>query len=223
MAKTDTKTKILDAAEALFREQGIGATSLRTIIGRAGVNIAAIHYHFGSREEVVKSVIIRLVEPVNARRVILLDVLEKEYADAPIPLEKVLEAFLDPIIKMAASSPQRYKNFKELIGRIHTEPSEIRKFMHLFQNVFNRFFYALKKTLPRLTEEQLLLGFSFTMGALGSMIYKDQLIREHIAREDQTMDYDLLKNYVIRFIAGGFHAFGDQQVTDTNQKNGINP
>jgi len=216
MAKTDTKTKILDAAEALFREQGIGATSLRTIIGRAGVNIAAIHYHFGSREEVVKSVIIRLVEPVNSKRVLLLDSLEKEYGEAPIPLEKVLEAFLEPIIKMAATKPRRYKNFKELIGRIHTEPSEIQKFMHLFQDVFNRFFSALKRTLPALNDEQLLLGFSFTMGALGSMIYKDQLIREHIARRDRTMDYDLLKNYVIRFIAGGFRSFGQHTQSEIN-------
>jgi len=214
MAKRSTKTKILDAAETLFREQGIGATSLRTIIGRADVNIAAIHYHFGSKEQVVKSVIVRLVEPVNLKRIILLDALEKEYGEAPIPLEKVLEAFLEPIVKMAASKPEQYKNFKELIGRIHTEPNEIRMFMHLFQDMFTRFFRTLKKTLPDLNDEQLLLGFSFTMGALGSMIYKDQLIREHIAQDSQTLDYTLLKNYVIRFIASGFRSFNAPPQTE---------
>jgi len=211
--KTDTKTKILDAAERLFREQGIGAVSVRAIIGKAGVNIAAIHYHFGSKEVVVKNVVIRLLEPVNSRRLELLDQLEEEYGIEPIPLEKVLEAFLEPLVKMAAEDPARYLSFKELIGRIHAEPNEIRTFMHLFQDVFNRFFMAIKKVLPELNEQQLLLGFSFTMGALGSMIYKDQLIREHISRESKSMDYKILKNYVIRFIAGGFHSFGPQAHT----------
>ena len=46
----DTKEQILNAAEKLFAEHGIEAVSLRSIISEAGVNLAAIHYHFGSRE-----------------------------------------------------------------------------------------------------------------------------------------------------------------------------
>jgi hypothetical protein len=41
-----TKERILDTAERLFAEQGYAATSLRGIIAEAGVNLAAVHYHF---------------------------------------------------------------------------------------------------------------------------------------------------------------------------------
>ena len=47
----DTKQKILDAAEQLIAEQGYAATSLRQIIAEAGVNLASIHYHFGSKDD----------------------------------------------------------------------------------------------------------------------------------------------------------------------------
>ena len=49
MAGTDTKTKILDTAERLFSQKGFDAVSLRNIVEAAKVNLAAVHYHFGSK------------------------------------------------------------------------------------------------------------------------------------------------------------------------------
>ena len=71
-----TKEKILDTAERLFAEQGIGATSLRQIIGVAGVNLAAVHYHFGSKEALLEAVFARRIERVNRERLEMLDRVE---------------------------------------------------------------------------------------------------------------------------------------------------
>ena len=68
MAKADTKDTILDAAEDLFAEQGFGATSLRQLTARAGVNLAAVNYHFGSKEDLAKAVLRRRIEPINRER-----------------------------------------------------------------------------------------------------------------------------------------------------------
>ncbi len=60
MKNSDTKTKILDVAEKLFAETGIHATSIRQIVKEAGVNVASLHYHFGSKEAVIHEIMQRL-------------------------------------------------------------------------------------------------------------------------------------------------------------------
>ena len=68
MAKTDTKTRILDTAERLFAQKGFDAVSLRNIIASAKVNLAAVHYHFGSKQALVHAVIGRRLRPINGER-----------------------------------------------------------------------------------------------------------------------------------------------------------
>ena len=75
---TVTKDRILDAAEALFMEHGFEATSLRAITAAAGVNLAAVNYHFGSKEELFQAVLTRRLDPMNQERVDLLTALERE-------------------------------------------------------------------------------------------------------------------------------------------------
>ena len=71
----DTRQRILDSAERLFAHHGVEATSLRTIIGDAKVNLAAIHYHYHSKEELLDAVLMRRIEPANRERLELLDAL----------------------------------------------------------------------------------------------------------------------------------------------------
>src|SRR5205814_971470 len=86
--KPDTKLRILDSAERLFADHGVEATSLRTIIGDAKVNLAAIHYHYHSKEELLDAVLMRRIEPANRERLAWLDALGENPS-----LEAVLEAF----------------------------------------------------------------------------------------------------------------------------------
>ena len=73
-----TKDRILDAAEALFMEHGFEATSLRSITAAAAVNLAAVNYHFGSKEELFQAVLTRRLDPMNQERLDLLTALERE-------------------------------------------------------------------------------------------------------------------------------------------------
>src|SRR5271166_1991773 len=95
-----TKDRILDAAERLFARDGIEATSLRTITAEAGANLAAVNYHFQSKDALVKSVVARRVCPVNERRLALLDACEAAAGDGPLPVEQVLDAFLRPVMEL---------------------------------------------------------------------------------------------------------------------------
>ena len=64
-----TKTRILETAESLFARHGYAATSLRDITEAAGANVAAVNYHFGSKEALLVAVLDRTVGPIGPRRI----------------------------------------------------------------------------------------------------------------------------------------------------------
>src|SRR5499427_8524856 len=87
-----TQEKILDSAEELFMEHGFEATSLRAITAAARVNLAAVNYHFGSKEELFQAVLSRRLDPMNQQRVELLDRLERDAAPNALACEQILAA-----------------------------------------------------------------------------------------------------------------------------------
>src|ERR1700704_4644337 len=98
---TVTKGRILDAAESLFIEHGFEATSLRSITAAAGVNLAAVNYHFGSKEELFQAVLTQRLDPMNQERLDLLTALERAAAPRPVPCEQILSAMFVPALKLA--------------------------------------------------------------------------------------------------------------------------
>src|SRR5579863_10630017 len=91
--KPDTKSRILDAAEKLFAMNGFKPTSLRDITAEAQVNLAAVNYHFQSKDSLIDAVIARRIEPVNRKRMEMLE------AAGPNPsVEQILTAFLAPVL-----------------------------------------------------------------------------------------------------------------------------
>ena len=159
---TETKDKILDAAERLIGEQGYAGTSLRHIIAEAGVNLAAVHYHFGSKEDLLDAVVLRKVKPVNDARLAWLDRAEAEAGSGPLKVEKVLESFLIPTAEMASGNPE----FVRLMGRMFTEGMMPRITERHFRVTSLRFVTALRRAIPDLTEEELLWRVHFMVGAM---------------------------------------------------------
>src|SRR5258706_9498970 len=101
VTSADTKTRILDAAESLFMEHGFEATSLRSLTSAASVNLAAVHYHFGSKEELFQAVLTRRLDPMNQERIELLGRIEREAGGRALSCEKILFAMLIPALRLA--------------------------------------------------------------------------------------------------------------------------
>src|SRR5262249_33318744 len=156
----DTKTKILDTAERLFADQGYDATSLRQIIAEAGVNVAAIHYHFGSKEELVGEGVLRRAAPGNAQRVAVLERLVAQ--SGPVGGGRGLNAFLAPTAPVAEQNPQ----FVRLMGRMHSEGLLPGIAQRHFQQVIALFRSALQRALPDLPKHELLWRLHFMIGAM---------------------------------------------------------
>lgn len=196
---TDTKQKILDAAERLIAEQGYSATSLRQIISEAGVNLASVHYHFGSKEELLDEVVMRKAQPVNEKRLERLARVMADAAPAPPPVEKVLEAFLMPMAQVATRNPQ----FVKVMGRIIAEgllPTIVEK---NFKPVSGRFIGAIRQALPELPEEEFQWRVQFMIGAMAHTMCGCSGV-EH--------DFEVRIGHLIRFVAAGFLAPAGQRV-----------
>jgi AcrR family transcriptional regulator len=167
-ASTATKARILDAAESLFMAHGFEATSLRAITASAGVNLAAVHYHFGSKEELFQSVLARRLDPMNRARLELLTRLEAQAAPSPLPCERILTAFLSPALTLARDPARGGKDFLRLLGRAYADPAPfIRHFLSEQYGVtIARFKAAFARALPHLPARELSWRLHFIMGAL---------------------------------------------------------
>ncbi len=165
---TDTKERILDVGERLFADRGFPATSLRDITNKAGVNIASVNYHFGSKDALLAAVLERRLRPVNARRLELLDVIESAAGDgAPNP-EDVIRAFLSPPFQKRLEWGAGGDNFLRLLGRIHSETNEAFRatFIEQFEAVFRRFGEALQRARPELDATDVGWRMLFLVGAM---------------------------------------------------------
>jgi AcrR family transcriptional regulator len=195
---TDTKQKILDTAERLFGDQGYAATSLRHIIADAGVNLAAIHYHYGSKEELLDEVVIRKAAPVNAERLALLDRCEAEAGSGALAVEKVLEAFLAPTFSVADRSPK----FVRLMGRMHGEGLMPMIVERHFQPMVARFRAAFHRALPDLPEVELVWRIHFMIGSMAHALF---------GPPNASLDTQGVVQRLVVFLGAGFRAPGSEE------------
>lgn len=166
-----TKEKILDTAERLFAEQGIGGTSLRQIIGVAGVNLAAVHYHFGSKENLLEAVFVRRIERVNRERLEMLD--RYEAAGSPT-LEQVLESMVAPTLAVAHDPERRI--FVKIMARMHVEEELRPIFSKHLNQVIGRFRAAIERALPGVPEPELTWRMHFAIGVMAhTMVGLDKM------------------------------------------------
>jgi AcrR family transcriptional regulator len=167
-AAVETKERILDAAETLFMEHGYEATSLRSLTTAADVNLAAVNYHFGTKEELFQAVLTRRLDPMNQRRLELLTRFESESAPKPLPCDRILSALLVPALALARDPARGGSNFLRLLGRAYADPAPfIRQLLSdQYAEMITRFKAAFARALPQMPRKELSWRLHFIMGAL---------------------------------------------------------
>ena|SRR5438067_3427201 len=203
--RSATKSRILDAAEALFMEHGFEATSLRQITAAANVNLAAVHYHFGSKEELFEAVLRRRLDPMNQERLALLTRFEHESAPKPLSCEKILAAMFIPALRLARDPARGGKNFLRLLGRAYADPAPfIRRFLsEQYAMMIARFKAAFGRALPQLPKKELSWRLHFVMGALSfTLAGTDALKLIAALSQGRTNDEMLLRRLAPFLIAG---------------------
>jgi AcrR family transcriptional regulator len=167
----DTKIRILDAAEDIFIDYGFEAMSLRQITSRADVNLAAVNYHFGSKEALIHAMLARRLDRLNEERLALLEKFDAQLGEN-LTCEHVLGAMFIPALRLSRDTRAGGRAFLKLLGRAYTDPST---FIHDFLNrhysvVSQRFFDAFQRALPDLPREELGWRLHFAIGALSGVL-----------------------------------------------------
>src|SRR3989442_15882092 len=118
----ETRTRILDAAEELFMLHGFEGTSMRQLTTQAGVNLAAVNYHFGSKDALIEAVFRRRLDPMNAARIAALE--ELESSGRALAPEAIIRAFLGESLRMIEDTKSGGRDFLPPPRRPHTQPSK---------------------------------------------------------------------------------------------------
>jgi AcrR family transcriptional regulator len=196
-AVLDTKTRILNAAEKLFGKDGFDGTSLRDITAEADVNLAAVNYHFQSKDSLIDAVIARRIEPVTQKRLELLDA-----AGLHPTVEQIVHAFVGPVVEQDPSP------FVPLIGRVLSTPDQFvsRVFKKHLAVVAERFAGALAEALPELSQAERLWRLHFMAGAMAHMLLWRHLLPELTNGACDPTDRKAVATRLVAFAAAGFRA-----------------
>ena len=190
-------------AEELFGEQGLDRVSIRDITRKARVNLAAINYHFGSKEDLIAAVFERRVVPVNEARLDALDRVERSAGKRIPKLEAILAAFIRPALQSSLNASKGGTAFSKLFGRCLSEPSpEVEALLkRQFEPLVKRMEALLKKALPRLSRSEIFWRMKFTYGALHHWLLTKDKFRPAWVED---VDVETQTQKLIAFAAAGF-------------------
>lgn len=198
-----TKERILAAAEELFARHGFAGASLRQVTAAANVNLAAVNYHFGSKDNLVNEVFRRRLDELTERRLALLA--DARGAAEP-SLESILEAFVEPALNLATD---RFGGsaFMRVLARAYAEHDvSLRKFLSdNYGHVLKAFAAAIAEVMPQLDREALYWRLDFIAGALTYAMSDFGVVRRPPTRTEEEHRRQAAQQFV-RFAAAGMRA-----------------
>ena len=208
----DTRERILDACERLFMAHGYEGTSMRLITSEAAVNLAAVNYHFGSKESLIQEVFRRRLDWLNEERMRVLVEMEDAAAGSPLKPSQIVDGFFGTLLRMADDEERGGVTLLRLLGRTLTEPSEfIRTFLaHEYATVMDRYKEAFFKALPDVPKAEIVWRFHFMLGATSYAIAGTDALRLvtdwQIEEADAVDRIDRLVPRLMSFLLGGLRA-----------------
>lgn len=178
-AAEGTKLKILSAAELLIAQLGFGGTSIRAIAAAADVNIAAVNYHFGSKDQLFEAVFARRIVPMNRERLAQLDAAIAAHAGGKPTVAEVVDAFIRP--PLALGDPRVSDGGlvqMQFISRVLSTSNENAFINVYYGEVRTRFVGVLHQILPQFPLTTMLWRYNLMVGALVyAMAGPDRMLR----------------------------------------------
>jgi|GEM_PF-187604 len=209
------KTQILDAAESLFAEQGFTRVSIRDIAVAAKANVAAVNYHFGSKERLFEALFARRVIPVNTMRLELLRAAEARSPHGKPGLRDLVEAFVRPPLLLGdpISHGAQGLVMMRFLSRTLAMPREHVFLEAYYGEVRSRFIGCLATILPGLPYETILWRYNLMVGALiYALAGPQRMLRPPAAEPPQPPRHWSVENAIteiVDFCAAGFSTAGN--------------
>ncbi|AQZ95597.1 TetR family transcriptional regulator [Halopseudomonas phragmitis] len=210
MAQSETVERILDAAEQLFAEKGFAETSLRLITSKAGVNLAAVNYHFGSKKALIQAVFVRFLNPFVASLEQELDRHQRE-GGSSLSLEELLEMLVRQALAVKPRSGNDLSIFMRLLGLAFSQSQgHLRKYLgEVYGKVFHRYMHFLMQAAPQLPPQELFWRVHFMLGSAAFTMSSMKALRAIAESEfGSQAGVDDVLHLMVPFLAAGMRAEG---------------
>ena len=205
--KPDTATRILDVAERLFVEHGFEATSLRMITQQAEVNLAAVNYHFGSKDALFESVFMRRIGPFVAACLAELDALEQ--SGQALTAETLVLTFIKPCLMLSKDPTKGGALFVRLMSRTLVENHRLlRDALNQQYSVFvQRYSSAFQAALPQFETEDIAWRMHFAFGVMFNAFAGNDVLKIFVRSQVvSARDPDMVVKHLVPFVVAGLTA-----------------
>ena len=205
-AEAATKNQVFNAAERLFALHGFQNVSVRDITAEAGVNLASVNYHFGSKDALLFEIFRRRTAELNRDRARMLHEAGDRHDGKP-PVREILTALIAPPLKWLAPANDRRISLQFLIRARSEGTEEMRNVLRTDVSHLRRFSDALLAALPQLPPEEVYWRIHFALGMIHQNRFAEldrlNVLSEGATRED---DIDGLLKRMVDFAEAGFLA-----------------
>lgn len=209
--ETSTRDRILHTAERLFADAGIAATSLRTITTAADVNLAAVNYHFGSKDALVEAVYREHLEPLNRARLEKLKHLEDAAGSKPLSVETIVRAFVESLVEQARSGSDGSVLTRLMAQSLHEAAGYVERFYARENDeVLQRYREAMQRAIPALSPDEICWRLNFMLGTLHNA-FLDAGLLKLINDPDATTRPENTLEQLVPFLVAGLTAPGQKQ------------
>jgi AcrR family transcriptional regulator len=206
-----TRQRILDAAELLFAEHGYANVSVRAATTKARQNLAAVNYHFGTKDGLLEAVYVRRGSLLNHERQLLLEEMEREGAN--VELEDVFRAMLLPAIRWSADHKSGRSTFIRFLFRCYHDSTPGLKKLRLkeAETLRQMILPRLRRALPGVSDSLLYWGIQFALGAMHYTIGDLKWTEEVSGGTTDVSSIESVTDHLVAFAAGGLRRLVETQ------------
>ena len=205
------KERLLDAAEQLFAQRGFHGVSLRDITEEAGVDVALVSYHFGSKRALFTAVFERRAEVLNRERLELLEDVRRTALPGAPEIEAIVNAFSYPLLERSARGGPGWKSYFALVAYVNNSPEfgPVMMTRH-FDPLVDRFIAVLREALPDCPPSEIYWGYQFLTGALTLTFAETGRIDKLSGGLCRSSDLDSVQQRLVPYVAAGFRALSER-------------
>ena len=201
-----TKNMVFAAAERLFAVHGFQKVSVRDITAEAGVNLASVNYHFGSKDALLLEIFRRRTTELNRMRARLLHEAADAHGGKP-PVRAILEALITPPVLWLDPKGDRMISVQFIIRSRSEGTEEMREALRSDVSHLRRFADALLSARPEMPPEDVYWRLHFVLGMIHNNRFAEfdrlNTLSDGLTRED---DFEALIQRMVDFAEAGFSA-----------------
>jgi len=205
-AQAATKAAVFNAAERLFALHGFQNVSVRDITAEAGVNLASVNYHFGSKDALLFEIFRRRTSELNRERARMLHEANARHDGKP-PVREILEAYFAPPLRWASPDNDRRISVQFIIRARSEGTAEMREVLRNDVSHLARFADALMAARPELPREDAYWRLHFVLGMVHNNRFAEFDRLHHLSGgATREGDVDALLRRMLDFAEAGFLA-----------------